>query len=58
MFLNILKYEKNRKLPLNYKFTQIDDFLIETKKNKECKIEIYDTNSYEPNLFHKPISKL
>ena len=58
MFLNILNDENNRKFPVNYKFVCIKDILTETKKKGKCKIDIYNTDSYEPYPFHKPISKL
>ena len=56
-FLEILNDTHNRIFPLNYKYVTVTDMPECVKNRKFVRIDLYNTNEYEPYFYYKPISK-
>jgi len=57
-FLKLIDDTKDRVFPLIYKYVKISEMPESVKKRKYIKVDLYNTDMYEPESYHKPISKL
>jgi hypothetical protein len=57
-FLEIIDDKEKRVFPLNYKYVQIKNIPEQVKNRNYISVAVYNTTKYEPDFYHKPVSKI